>query len=285
MSVGGIFSNYTWYELWGPIWIAVLLFLSYLYVRKIVASHLYEVTSQQVKYFFSAVVLLYAVKGSPFTIIANDYIFSAHMFQISMMFFVVTPLFILSLPVDFIRRYFWDYRMRNAIKLFAHPWMTAIFFNGLLTIYFVPSVFNTIQASATLTFIAQAILWIHAFLMWWTIITPLPEVSKLTDFTRAAYVFCTAMLLMPIGIFLIIIEKAHYPVYAAVVDMMPMMTAVYDQQLAGGTLKAIQLTSYGIALFKIMMLWAKKEEDKEGQVDDENIRVARGVVIRLDDKK
>lgn len=285
MNVVDFFSNYTWYELWGPLWVVSLLVLSYFYVRKIVASHFYEVTSQQVKYFFTAVVLLYAVKGSPFTIIANEFMFSAHMLQLSIMFFVVTPLFILSLPTDFIRRYFWDYRMRNAIKLFAHPWMTAIFFNGLLTIYFVPGVFNTIQASGVLTFIAQTILLLHAFLMWWTIITPLPEVSKLTDFTRAAYVFCTAMLLMPIGIFLIIIEKAHYPAYATVVEMLPMMTAVYDQQLAGGTLKAIQLTSYGIALFKIMMAWAKKEEDKEGQVDDKKIRVARGVVIHLDDKK
>ena len=285
MNVADFFSNYTWYELWGPLWVVSLLVLSYFYVRKIVVSHFYEVTSQQVKYFFTAVVLLYAVKGSPFTIIANEFMFSAHMLQLSIMFFVVTPLFILSLPTDFIRRYFWDYRMRNAIKLFAHPWMTAIFFNGLLTIYFVPGVFNMIQASGVLTFIAQTILMLHAFLMWWTIITPLPEVSKLTDFTRAAYVFCTAMLLMPIGIFLIIIEKAHYPVYASVIEMVPMMTAVYDQQLAGGTLKAIQLTSYGIALFKIMMTWAKKEEDKEGQVDDKNIRVARGVVIHLDDKK
>ncbi len=283
--MGGIFSNYAWHELWGPVWIVVLIFLSYLYVKKIAASHLYETTSSQMKYFFTAAVLLYAVKGSPFTVIAGEYMFSAHVFQISIMLFVVTPLFILSLPTDFIRRYFWDYRMRNAIKLFAHPWMTAIFFNGLLTIYFVPSVFNAIHANVFYSFLAQTILMIHAFLMWWTIITPLPEVSKLSDFTRAAYVFCTAMLLMPIGIFLIIIEKAHYPAYASVVEMLPMMTAVYDQQLAGGTLKAIQLTSYGIALFKIMMVWAKKEEEKEGQIDHENIRVARGVVIHLDDKK
>lgn len=284
--MGGIFSNYTWYELWGPEWLAVLFILSYLYVRKIVASKLYETTSSQVKYFFTAVVLLYAVKGSPFSVIANEYMFSAHMFQISIMLFVVTPFFILSLPADFFRRYFWDYRMRNAIKLFAHPWMTAIFFNGLVTIYFVPSVFNTIHASVLLSFIAQTILMLHAFFMWWTIITPLPEVSKLSDFTRAAYVFCTALLLMPIGVFLIIIEKAHYPIYAANIgEILPFMTPVYDQQLAGATLKAIQLTSYGIALFKIMMKWAKKEEDKEGQVDSDNIRIVRGVVIHLDDKK
>lgn len=283
--MSGIFSTYTWYELWGPIWIALLLLLSYVYVRKIVKSHLYEATSQQVKYFFYAIFTVYIVKGSPFTVLANDYFFSAHVFQISMLLFVATPLFILSLPTDFLRRYFWDYRMRNAIKLFAHPWVTAIFFNGLLTIYFVPSVFNAVQASMLLTSIAQTVLILHAFLMWWTIITPLPEVSKLSDFTRVAYVFCTALLLMPIGIFLIIIEKAHYPAYASVVELVPMMTAVYDQQLAGGTLKAIQLTSYGIALFKIMMLWAKKEEENEGKIDDENIRVVQGVVIHLDDKK
>ncbi|PWA12042.1 hypothetical protein DCC39_08145 [Pueribacillus theae] len=283
---GSLFSNYTWYEMWGPVWIAVLALLSYLYIRKIALSHQYRVAGEKVKYFFFAAILLYLAKGSPFSIIADDYMFSMHVLQLSIMLFVVTPLFILSLPTDFIRRYFWDYRMRNAIKLFAHPWMTAIFFNGLLTVYFVPSVFNTIHQSFLLTSIAQIILMFNAFLMWWTIITPLPEVSKLSDFTRTAYVFCTAMLLMPIGIFFIIIETAHYPAYEAVAGMIiPAINAIYDQQLAGGLLKAIQLTSYGIALFYLIMRWAKKEEDKEGKIDDESLRVVQGVVIHFPDKK
>lgn len=94
------------------------------------------------------------------------------------------------------------------------------------------------------------------------------------------------MLLMPIGIFLLVIQKAHYPVYETVAgELFPGLTAVYDQQLAGGFLKIIQLTSYTIALLKIVMAWGRKEEEKEGEVGDKNIRVVQGIPIRLNNKK
>lgn len=115
---------------------------------------------------------------------------------------------------------------------------------------------------------------------------PLPEISKFSYFTRVAYIFLNSVLLMPIGIFLLIgITEAHYPLYAeAAGQLLPSLTAVYDQQLAGGILKAIQLTSYGIALFYLIGNWSRKEDEMEGQIDDENIRVVQGVVIHLPKK-
>ncbi len=60
-------------------------------------------------------------------------------------------------------------------------------------------------------------------------------------------------------------------------------TAVYDQQAAGGILKITQLASYSYALLIIAIKWGRLEEEREGQVDEENIRYVRGVVIHLDE--
>jgi len=91
---------------------------------------------------------------------------------------------------------------------------------------------------------------------------------------------------MPIGIFLlIVISQVHYPAYEATASQfIPSMTAVYDQQLGGGLLKAIQLLSYGIALFYLVKNWGRKEDENEGNVDDEHIRIVQGVVIHLPKK-
>lgn len=112
---------------------------------------------------------------------------------------------------------------------------------------------------------------------------PLPEISKFSYFTRVAYIFLNSVLLMPIGIFLLVgIGEAHYPLYAGVAgQLFPSLNAVYDQQLGGGILKAIQLTSYGVALFHLIGNWSRKEDEREGQIDDESIRVVQGVVIHL----
>lgn len=98
---------------------------------------------------------------------------------------------------------------------------------------------------------------------------------------RLGYIFFVAMLLMSIGIF--VTMHAHYPVYASAAgEFVPALTAICDQQLAGGVLKIIQLTSYTIALFKIVMLWGKKEEEKVGEgALDENLRIIQGIPVRI----
>src|SRR5699024_8700008 len=143
-------------------------------------------------------------------------------------------------------------------------------------------IFNTLQQNSLYLFVAQSVMMFLAILMWWEIITPLPEEKKLTYLARIGYIFLLAMLLMPIGFFLLLVQDAVYPAYEAMAgEILPLLNAVYDQQLGGGILKAIQLGSYMFALFYILRKWGMEEDAREGEIDDENIRVARGVVIYL----
>lgn len=284
MSV--LFSNFSWYELWGPLYLVFCGLLSYWYFKRVVFFHRLTITTTHINCFMSAVVLLYLIKGSPLAVIAKHYLFSAHILQLSVLFFAIIPLFILGLPTSFLRQYFWHYRTRLFMGMLAYPWVNVFLFNGIVTVYLLPPVFNTIQESVLLTLISQVVLMLVAFLMWWVIISPIPEVSHIPYLSRIVYIFFASILLMPIGIFLLIIQKEHYHVYAAVAgDLIPFMTAIYDQQLAGGILKVVQLTSYVFALLKIVLTWGKEEDEKEGQVDDENVRVVQGVVIYLQQGK
>ncbi|KRG13278.1 hypothetical protein ACA29_09170 [Lederbergia galactosidilytica] len=58
------------------------------------------------------------------------------------------------------------------------------------------------------------------------------------------------------------------------------MNGIIDQQLAGVTLKFLQLIGYGTALFFLIIRWGKEEER-----EDENIRVVQGIVIQLPEKR
>lgn len=280
-------TNFSLYQLFKPHWIVILTVLSYFYVKKVVKSPLYVVSNKQIRYFFIAIISFYIVQGSPLSVVASHYLFSAHTFQLSINYFLVVPLLILSLPIDFYRRYVWNYRAKFIIKVFAYPWLTLIAFNGLLSIYFIPAVFNFINSNIIIATIAQTILMINAFFMWWVVINPIPELINFHFILRAVYIFLASMLLIPIGFFFLVVQKAHFPLYIAVEgDFIPVLTSIYDQQLAGGLLKVIQIASYVIALLFIFLKWGKQEEAKEGTVDDENIRVVQGVVIHLkkDDK-
>ncbi|WP_077325624.1 cytochrome c oxidase assembly protein [Virgibacillus siamensis] len=283
--MSALFSNYAWYELIGPVSLVTAALLCYWYIHSIIKSSQFNATTTQKTYFFTAVILFYLVEGTPFAVIADEFLFSALSLQISLLCFVAVPLFILSLPKQYLSVYFWHHKRSKIAKLvFAHPWPLAVAFNGLVTIFFIPSFFNIIHDVMFLQFFCEILLITLAFLTWWIIIQPSGEISDHSYFMRAAYVFFTALFLMPIGIFLLVVQDPHYTSYTAVSgELIPALTAVYDQQLAGGLLKFLQLTSYSIALFYLLKMWGLREEENEGKVDEDR-RVVQGIVIKLNDR-
>ncbi|WP_218144044.1 cytochrome c oxidase assembly protein [Lentibacillus persicus] len=280
-----LLSNYAWYELLGPLTLAAAVMLSFWYVRTIIKSPHYHTTKTQTSYFFTAVALFYLAQGSPFDIIAEDYLVSALILQLSIMAFIVVPFFILSLPKAYLNIFFWRHkRARVAAFMFKHPWPLAIIFNGLITVYLIPSVFNVVSGNVLLQFIYEVAIVLFAFLTWWVIIQPSDEVAEHSYFMRVAYVFFTTLFLMPIGIFLLVLQDPVYTTYTGVAgELIPALTAVYDQQAAGGLLKFVQITCYSIALFHLLKKWGLQEEENEGKVD-EDTRVVQGVVIKLNDR-
>lgn len=283
--MGSIFQGFSLFEIWGPVWLVLAIWLCYLYNKHIINSPEYEVGSSQVKYFYTGVILLYLLHGSPFSIIADHYLFSALMLQMSLTYFVIVPLLIIGLPFKWFKKYAWNHKLRLSIKVAGHPWLTLIIFSALFSVYFIPSVFNVIHASMVLSLIVKVFMFIYAFFMWWAIINPVRRLNDLAPLVRIGYIFFASLALMPIGFFFLLVLTAHYPAYQATAgDLFPVMTAVYDQQLAGGLLKLIQLSSFIYAMYKIVQAWVWREED-EGHAYDKNFRVVQGVVIRVDEKK
>lgn len=277
-----LIDNYSMYALFKPHWFIVALLITYFYFKKIVSSSVYRVTRSQKKYFFSAIIAFLLVSSSPIDVIGNDYLFSAFILQLAVQYFVVIPLLMLSIPRQFFRKNMWDYRVKFIVNIAAHPWLTLFMFNGLLSIFLIPSLHNYFHDHVILMILAQVILFINAIFMWWVIINPLPEMNRLSYILRTAYIFFASVLLIPVGFFYIVSQKVQFPVYQAVAgNIIPGFTAVYDQQLAGATLKVLQLGSYIIALLFILIIWRKKEEEDGDSENTKNIRYARGVVIHL----
>lgn len=284
--MGSIFHEFSWFEIWGPVWLLVIIGVAFLYNKHIVSSPEFEVGANRVRYFYSGLILLYLFNGSPFSVIADHYLFSALVLQLSMTYFVAIPLLIVGLPFEWFKKYAWNHKLRLSMKIAGQPWLTLIIFNTLFTIYFLPGAFNAIHSSILLSFSVKTVLLIYSFFMWWAIINPVPRLNDLRPIIRIAYIFFASVLLFPIGFYLIVVLQAHYPVYAeAAGNLIPAMTAIYDQQLAGGILKLIQLSSFIFAMYMILRQWFTKEEAENGHPYDKNFRVVQGVVIRLDDKK
>src|SRR5699024_8040349 len=154
----------------------------------------------------------------------------------------------------------WDYRIKFVVNIAGHPWLTLFMFNGLLSIFLIPSVHSYLIAHPVLLALSQIVLFINATFMWWVIINPLPEMSRLTYILRAAYICFASALLNPICFFYSVIQKTLSSTYQAVIAaIIPGSTAIYEQQLAGATLKVFQLASYIVASLFIITVWLQKD--------------------------
>lgn len=281
-----LLEHHPLYGLFKVHWFLLIVFFIYLYMKKIVVGELYRVTGNQRFYFFSAMFILLCLKVTPIDVIAAYYLFSAHVVQLSFVYFIVIPLIILSLPTNFLRRLVWNHRARITVSILSHPWLSLVTFNGLLTIYLIPAVFNFLHRIPLLAYLYQGILLISAIFMWVVIIQPIPEMKRINHLLRAVYIFIASVLLMPIGFYLVLVQKVHYPIYYKLEGVLfPVLTMIYDQQLAGGILKITQMFSYAFALLFIILQWGRREEEKEGLIEEENIRYVRGVVIHLNNDK
>lgn len=278
-------EHHSVYALFKVHWMIFIL-IALLTYQKVKTSPLYIVSPRHLISFYTAMTLLLLIKATPLDVLGYYYLFSAQVFQDAIIYFVIVPLIILSFPVNFYRQYIWNFRVRFIISILAHPWLTLIAFNGLLTLYYIPFFYNAIHAIPFIAAIVQLILTLNAILMWWVILQPIPELKNFEHLLRAAYIFFASLALMPIGFFFLIKLEAHFPIYIEVAQqIVPVLTPIYDQQLAGGLLKITQMFSYAVALLFIMFHWAKTEQAFEGQADDDSIRYVRGVVVHMDNKE
>src|SRR5699024_10396837 len=102
-----------------------------LYIKYIIRSPLYSVTKAQQTYFFIAVGFFLLLKVTPIDIIGADYLFSVHTLQLSLLFFLVVPFLLLSLPKNFLLQSLWYNQPKFLLKILPHPGSHSSHLTGL----------------------------------------------------------------------------------------------------------------------------------------------------------
>jgi putative membrane protein len=217
-------------------------------------------------YFVAGLVLYYAVEGSPWKVIGH-YLFSAHMVTMTIAYLSVPPLILLGIP-----RWFWKPVLHKPVlvktlKFLTMPIFIIVLFNMLFSFDHIPMIFNTVMESPILMPVVHYILLITAFLMWWPVITPIPEIQELSSLQKVIYMFANGMLLTPACALLFLSGHLVFEPYFHVPRLVSFMSPLDDQQSAGVFMKAIQELTYGIAICCLLYKWATTERKKDESSD------------------
>ncbi|WP_078556891.1 cytochrome c oxidase assembly factor CtaG [Bacillus alkalicellulosilyticus] len=290
-----LFSNFGFRALWTPELIIILGIVAFLYIRLIEKWRMKFADSEPAKrsqkvYFFLGLVALYLGWGSPFYI-AGHLMLTFHMVQMVFAYIVAVPLFILGTPKWFfaaIVRKLQSTGIANIGKFVFNPLVAVLLFNGMFSIYHLPIVFDTLMQNVALHSLYEYILFFGAFMMWWFMLAPLPQVGQLTDLRRMLYIFVNGMLLTPACALIIFSGSAVYSVYTDPTIWATVMSyclpagtdipynliggtsgfsplsAAHDQQLGGVLMKVMQELIYGATIAYVFKQWISKEKQSDG---------------------
>lgn len=244
-------------DLISPGTIIILIIVSCLYLFLIRMKNQNErVPTKKIVSFFLSMMVLYISMG-PLNALGHSYLFSAHMLQQSLLFFVF-PLFLLAGLPDWFYSTLFKNRIVRYFLTGINPFLMALVFNTLLSFYHFPVVFDFLM-STSWGMLLHGILTILILQIWIVILPPTDELARLPELQRMAVLILNGLLLYPACAVIIFAGSPMYAAYEHAEQLSALLGPINDQQLGGVIMKFVQEGALAYALARLVSAWRKRE--------------------------
>lgn len=188
--------------------------------------------------FSTGMAVMFVASSWPIHDLAERYLYSMHMVQHTLYTLVAAPLVVAGIPAWMWRQLL---RPRGVGALFAfltRPVVALAVFNGLLLFTHWPEVVEASLASPFVHFGMHVLIVGSAIVMWWPVLSPLPERPALSPPAQMLYLFLQSLAPTIPASFLTFGSTLLYPVYATFPRIWG-ISALEDQLIAGLIMKIV----------------------------------------------
>lgn len=177
------------------------------------------------------VVMFFALNG-PVHDISDFYLFSGHMVQHLVLTIVVPPLLLLGTPGWMLRPALKNATVSRVAKIITVPTAAFTIFNLVLAGWHLPPMYNAAMYYHSVHIIQHLMFLVAAVLMWWPMLSPLPELPRLSYPGQMLYSFVMTLPMTIISIFIVYADHVLYPAYASSPRLWG-LSPLEDQRLGG----------------------------------------------------
>ena len=208
------------------------------------------VTGRQIAAFAAAIGMLWLASDWPVHDIAEEYLYSVHMFQHMVLSYFVPPLVWLATPAWLFDAVVGTGRARTAARFFCRPVVAGVLFNGVIMITHIPALVNQSVSNGPLHYGLHVLVVTTGLAMWVPMVGP-DRSWQMGPAPKMIYLFLMSVVPTVPAAWLTFAEGVVYRHYDIPVRVWG-ISATVDQQIAGAIMKtggSIFLWTIVVALF------------------------------------
>jgi putative membrane protein len=189
-------------------------------------------TTLQHASFVSGLLLMFLSLNGPLHDISDYYLFSGHMVQHLLLTLWMPPMLIYGTPGYLLRpalRFGWV----NAIaKRITTATAAFLIFNVTIAVWHLPPMYNAAMEYHPIHIVEHLMFIVTATLMWWPLMSPLPELPRLSYPGQILYSFLMCIPMSIVAVCIAMASEVLYPAYSAAPRIWG-ITPLLDQQIGG----------------------------------------------------
>jgi putative membrane protein len=268
-SMSDVLAWHPHFDVWALLFV---LGFGYWYAIRRIAPHVVPegeqvVSKAQVRFFVAGLVVMWIASDWPIHDLAEESMFSFHMFEHMILGLVVPPLLILGTPKWMARLVLGGKRVLPVIRQLAKPIPAFFIFNIMIIGIHWPQVVELMVRNSTAHFLIHAAFFLASINAWLPVFSPMPEIPKMAPPIRMLYLFLHSLGPTVPASFLTFGTEPIYPAYVSTPKLWG-MDAIIDQTVAGLVMKL----GGGVVIWTIIaILWFQwyAEEKEWDRLEDQ----------------
>jgi putative membrane protein len=225
-------------------------------------------TAAQKVVFASGLLVMFVSLNGPIHDLSDDYLFSAHMVQHLLLTFAVPPLLLAGTPGWMLRPLLTRRGVQPVARFFTRATICFVVFNLVIAGWHLPIFYNAAMAHHGLHILEHLMFLAAAVLMWWPLLSQLPELPRLAYPGQMLYSFLMSIPMSIVAVYIAMADHVLYPAYSATPRVLTL--SPLEDQLLGALIMWIP----GGMIFMVIMTvvffkWNARGEDSTAgaQVD------------------
>lgn len=204
-------------------------------------------------YFGLGLVVVWLALETPLDDLGDRYLQSAHMVQHMLLMAVAPPLLLLGLEAPMVARLL----RLPGLRALTEPVPAQVIYAAVMVLWHIPRLYDLALSQPLLHVVEHLSFLAAGVIFWWPVhgATSSWASWRLSDPQRIVYLFLGTFPMMGVSLPLQFSRALFYHFYADAPRVLPGITPVVDQTLAGALMMAIDMASSGIAILLIFGRW------------------------------